>query len=82
MGRVKGYHHSKIRCAIFSEIIDNGGLIKNLSNFKTHILGADSQRVQSLKMELQKVRMILVFQLVGVHLIHSETGGAGCFTLT
>lgn len=37
----RGYRRSKICTAIFSAIIDNRGLIRNLSNFKTHILGAD-----------------------------------------
>lgn len=37
----RGYRRSKIRTAIFSAIIDNRGLIRNLSNFKTHVLGAD-----------------------------------------
>lgn len=40
-GWQRGYRRTKICNAIYSNIIDNGGLIRNQSNFKTHILGAD-----------------------------------------
>lgn len=35
---MEGYQRTKICNAIYSNLIDNGGLIRNQSNFKTHIL--------------------------------------------
>lgn len=51
-GWERGYHRSKICTAIFSEIIAYGGLIRNLGNFKTPVLGADAAESQSVSLQI------------------------------
>lgn len=63
----RGNATAKYATAIFSEIIDIVGLIRNPSNFKTHISGADVPEELSQchsKWNCQKAWMTLVFQLV------------------